>query len=91
MFVPRKDAPQRSPKRVSTRRQTIKAALATFRVALLEPEAGPEVVFTAASARDAVTWVKEWLREPIDLAVAIYPPGVPVPGLATSAGKAGAR
>ncbi len=47
-----------------------------FRVALLENDSDPELVYESASSGDAIEWVREWLNEPIGLAVAVYPPGV---------------
>ena len=33
-----------------------------------------ETAYEAVSEQDALTWAREWMREPLGLAVAILPP-----------------
>lgn len=63
----------------STNKLAAAPSLDFHRVALLEHD-GPEVVFASDSAHDVITWAREWLRDPIGLAIALYPPGVPMEG-----------
>lgn len=47
-----------------------------YRVALVE-EGQVEVLFSSPRVRDVLVWAKEWLRDPVAIAIAIFPPGVP--------------
>lgn len=47
-----------------------------FEVALISREAasGAESVYKASTLREAIAWVKEWIREPLDLGAVIFAP-----------------
>ena len=47
-----------------------------YRVALLEPGCQPELVYASGELRDVLVWAREWLREPVELGLGIFPPGV---------------
>jgi hypothetical protein len=52
-----------------------------FTVLLIDPtgESEPEIVFENPDRQRVTQWVRRWLEDHIGLAIAIFPPGVPVP------------